>query len=283
MLEVRPYPLAWPRAIARTERRKRDKFGKRTQAEARDALLDELVRLGAREIVISTDVHMRPDGRNIYANERASDPGCVAYFRRKGKQHAMALDAYDTLAGNLYGLAKVIEALRTIERHGSPAMMDAAFRGFAELPPAPDEDHWSSVLGVPREASLAEVEKAYRKLLPLAHPDRGGTHEGMADPGVVRSIRGRDRAVDGAGGPPRSAVDPNRCRDRRCSHGCRAGLARRRRPVARRIASSVASPASAAASTLDTLASTRSSESMTAHPAPARLRSPEHALRAGKR
>jgi DnaJ domain len=192
MDEVRPFPLHWPPQVARAKARKSDAFKRRTQAEARDALLDELVRLGARQIVISTDVHLRPDGRNIYANERASDPGAVAYFRRKGKQYVMALDVYNTHAGNLYALAMVIESLRRIERHGSPAMMDAAFRGFAELPAAPEERHWSTVLGVSRDATLAEVEKAYRKLVPLAHPDRGGSVEGASLLNLARDAARRE-------------------------------------------------------------------------------------------
>jgi hypothetical protein len=193
-MDVAAFPLAWPAHVPRTKRRKGDAFKRRTQSEARDGLLDELVRLGATHIVISTDVHVRPDGRNIYANERASDPGVAAYFRRRGKSHVMALDVYTTLAANLWALAKTIESMRQIERHGSAEMLDLAFRGFAELPPLPEEQHWSTVLGVLPSASLDEIERAYRKQLPLVHPDRGGTMESTVLLNAAREAARRERS-----------------------------------------------------------------------------------------
>ncbi len=59
-----------------------------------------------------------------------------------------------------------------------------AFAGYAALPPArhdvPASDWWTA-LGVHPNATLDEVEAAFRALTLKAHPDRGGSHDQMAN------------------------------------------------------------------------------------------------------
>lgn len=48
-------------------------------------------------------------------------------------------------------------------------------------PPTPGKRMWNEVLGVPLDAPRATRQKAYRKLAMKFHPDRGGSHEKMAE------------------------------------------------------------------------------------------------------
>ncbi|HQS95054.1 MAG TPA: J domain-containing protein [Novosphingobium sp.] len=71
------------------------------------------------------------------------------------------------------------EARRTEMRHGGLYVVRQTFKGFTALP-APDATsptNWWTVLGIPRTASRAEIEAAYRDKIRTAHPDTGGTTE----------------------------------------------------------------------------------------------------------
>src|SRR4051812_39644503 len=66
-----------------------------TIAEARDRLLDELSRLHASAVVISTNIRTRNDGLP-YSNAAEPDDGGVAvYFRLKGQPRVLACDKWD--------------------------------------------------------------------------------------------------------------------------------------------------------------------------------------------
>jgi hypothetical protein len=99
----------------------------------------------------------------------------------------IACDQYTTAADNAYAIAKTIEALRAVERHGSSTLGDQAFSAFKELPAGTTEGpkvrHWREVLGVPdtvdRATQLDLAELYYKRLLSKAHPDRGGSEEAM--------------------------------------------------------------------------------------------------------
>lgn len=188
------YPLTWPEGQARTSpwRRKPGQFHS-SFAQSRDDLLRELRLLGASEVIISSNIPLRRDGLP-YANEREpDDPGIAVYFQRRGKPHVLACDAYDRAWKNLRGLCRVVEALRAIERHGSPQLMEQAFRGFAALPAHVAEPSWWDVLGVAPNAPLAEVEAAHERLAQQHHPDRGGDHDQMARINRARDIAREER------------------------------------------------------------------------------------------
>lgn len=173
------FPLAWPDGHPRTEphMRQRARF-KVTAGRARDDLVEELRRLGARYIVISTDVPLRRDGLP-YAGGDPEDTGVAVYFDLDGEQHVLPCDRWNTVGDNLQALAKTVEAMRGIERWGTGGMMRRAFSAFKALPAAPRE--WWHVLGVSRVSSLAVVKDRYRELAREAHPDTPtGSHEQMS-------------------------------------------------------------------------------------------------------
>jgi hypothetical protein len=181
--DVAAFPLCWPDGWLRTKSRKYAQF-KQTVATASANLMSELDRMGARRVILSTNVPVKRDG-TPYANQRpvGGDDAAAVYFERKGKPMCMACDQYFGLENNIQALAKSIEALRGLERWGSTDLLDRAFTGFAALP-APDAPKpWYAVMGLEASASRQEVEAKYRELAYALHPDNcdTGSHEAFVE------------------------------------------------------------------------------------------------------
>ncbi len=176
------YPLAWPPTIPRTETREFSPF-RVSQEQALNELLDELRRFGARDIVISTNIPLRRDGLPYAAarNREPDDPGVAAWFTVLGNRRVIACDRWLTVGGNIRAIDQTIFAIRGIERWGTGWMRDAAFAGFAALGPGSSPaPHWCAVLDVPCDATLEQIEAAYRQLARRHHPDNGGDEAAMA-------------------------------------------------------------------------------------------------------
>lgn len=196
------YPLSWPPSWPRTATilREHSRFFStvrgeiqtgsnyrplykkdRTMSDATDGLLAELQKLGAGNVVISTNVELRNDGLP-YSNRRAPlDPGAAVYFMLKKKPIVLACDKWLRVEDNLHAIAKHIEALRGQERWGVGSV-EKAFAGYTALP-APGESGaatWWAVLGVAQDAPFEVTRDAYREQAKRCHPDaNGGTHDAM--------------------------------------------------------------------------------------------------------
>ena len=172
---IEAFPLSWPVAWPRTAVRQRSRFDRRmTVAEARDGLLRELRLMGAKRIVINSNVPVRQDGLP-YSNRRdPDDPAVAIYFVLDGEERCIPCDRWDRVQDNLHAVELTVAALRGLDRWGSPGLVAAAFRGFAALPATTASTSWWSVLGVAPNASEVEVESAYRRLAKQHHPDAGG-------------------------------------------------------------------------------------------------------------
>lgn len=202
-MTVAAFPLHWPIGWPRTEPHKQDsgqKFRKPwksprepgrdwTFVEARDALLDELVRLKASDVVLSSNYRVGAKGAPVFDKRRPDDEGIAVYFTRKGRTLVIACDSYTKIEANMRSMALAIDAMRQLERHGGGVMMDRAFDGFAALP-APGAKHWTEILGVSRDATLSEIDAAYRRLAAERHPDRPGGSDAM----MAELNRARDEA-----------------------------------------------------------------------------------------
>jgi hypothetical protein len=181
-LLLEAYPLTWPTDQTRTPRSQRERgrfevgFGR-----ARDELLAELGRMGAREIIISSNVPLRRDGLPFADAREPEDPGVAVYFTHGKRQLVIACDSYSSVRANLRAVGATVEALRAIQRHGATSMLERAFTGFAALPPkGGTERPWWEVLGVTEHAPADVVKAAYRRLAAEHHPDRGGDQDKMA-------------------------------------------------------------------------------------------------------
>lgn len=187
-MTIAAYPLHWPLGRPRTASRTSAPFNRKvhngrwnetkrlTISVARDRLQDELERLRATGIVLSTNVELRLDGSPRSDRSPPADPGVALYFKLKGRDTVLACDRWDSVADNIAAIAKHIEALRGIERWGV-GTLEQAFAGYQALP-APEQ--WWQVLGVGNQATRAEIDAAYRAKARTAHPDTGGSDAAMA-------------------------------------------------------------------------------------------------------
>lgn len=95
------FPLQWPAGWPRTERRKRALF-QTTLHAARLGLYNELRLLGARDVVISTNIPLRRDGEfRASFTGRLDDPGVAVYFTLHDEPRVIPCDRWHTLPDNL--------------------------------------------------------------------------------------------------------------------------------------------------------------------------------------
>lgn len=167
------YPLTWPEGWKRTPtwQRAHSPF-KAGPDKAMREMLAELDRLGARRVLISSNLKLRQDGMPYAQQPRCDDEGIAVYFVRGGKDMVLACDKFAKREANMRAITKTIEAIRGIERWGSSDLMERAFTGFTALPSSGES--WWGILGVEPNARLAEIEAAYRRRRSETHPDRPG-------------------------------------------------------------------------------------------------------------
>lgn len=168
------YPLTWPEGWPRTPTWKRAQSPfKVTPDKAYRELVEELGRLGARDVIISSNLKLRLDGAP-YANQpRNEDEGIAVYFKRKGQDMVLACDKFAKREANMRAITKTIDAIRGIERWGSSDLMERAFTGFAQLGHDSGRKWWD-VLGCASDAPRHVIESHYHRRRSATHPDRGG-------------------------------------------------------------------------------------------------------------
>lgn len=170
------WPDGWPRTAAHQRRDGRDIFrlgtwqdrSYYTIATASATLRTELERLGARNLVVSSDLKMRVDGSGPLSNQKAPEnPGVAIYFSLNGDSMVMARDAFMRVEENIRSLAMAVEAMRQLERHGGGTMLKRAFSGFVALPPphaitTPAQRAWWLVLGLDGGANPEAIQAAWK-------------------------------------------------------------------------------------------------------------------------
>lgn len=184
---IEAYPLCWPLTRPRTKWRDSARFDT-SFARARDNIVEQIGLLCGRgtraDLIISTNIPLRRDGLPLANQRTPNDVGVAVYFTYKKQQMCFACDRWKRVEDNMQAIAKTIEALRGVARWGTGDMLQSAFTGFAALP-APGQATargWREVLEVgPQERNLDVIRDRYRRLSTLRHPDRGGTHEAMAE------------------------------------------------------------------------------------------------------
>lgn len=201
------YPLFWPRGRARTPVGKRiadapfsvgENFAT-TRREVRegqmhevavsrrrskavglpiavDRLEDQLQRLGAQAIVLSTNLELRLNGQPRAGQRDPEDPGAAVWFNLNKKRMVLACDKWTRVADNIAALAAHIRSIRSVESYGV-GTMEQAFAGYRTLEDFSGGDMpWKRVLGfgVDTHPTLAEVESKYRTRMKEIHPDMSG-------------------------------------------------------------------------------------------------------------
>jgi hypothetical protein len=174
MESTRAYPLYWPEGWPRTQswQIKQARFGDHSIAKGRRVLADQVRLFGGSDLIISSNIELKLDGLPKSNQSQPSDRGVAIFFKRDGLDMALACDIYTTVEDNLWALCRTLDALRQIERDGSPSLINRAFKGFAALP-NPDAREWWEVLNVARTANNSEIRSAYFRLAKQYHPDTG--------------------------------------------------------------------------------------------------------------
>jgi hypothetical protein len=175
-------PLEWPEGLKRAVTPQPDRF-KCSFAGAYDHVRAELKRMGVDQGRITATMLLRNDGLPYAEQRTTGEPGVAVYFKRGATEFVIAIDRYKKLSANMRAAAHVLEAYRTIERHGGRRLALQALEGFRALTPgqvlALPAAPWWRVLGFPEiPDDLATVLSAYRGLLRRGgHPDHGSPPE----------------------------------------------------------------------------------------------------------
>lgn len=194
MIPRTAHPLSWPQGRERCRVRERADFHRQKKevvrsandptktwesksrvavsiAHARDELLREIKLLGARDVVLSSNLVLNQFGEPHGSAREPPDPGVAVFFSLKKTDTCIAVDRFDRVADNMLALAKTIAAIRGIERWGGATLVTAAFRGFQALPEHAGGRAWHEVFGVLAHAPEETVEAVARSMLARFHPD----------------------------------------------------------------------------------------------------------------
>jgi hypothetical protein len=211
---TRAYPLEWPVGWPRTAETARRYGAFKSMSEgsrmarpvtifaAMRRVTDELDRLGAKGVVVSSNLDRNRDGSPKSEQRRIADPGIAVYFAVKGQPRVLACDRYTEAAQNMAAIAAHIDALRTMLRHGV-GTADQAFAGYAALPPPPGDGtpaapqprpwrevlgEWASLIDAANDETIraALIDTAFKNLSKKAHPDAGGSDAAMAELNAAR-------------------------------------------------------------------------------------------------
>lgn len=190
-MSIPAFPLHWPEALPRTERRVTSQFktGVSTALKNVKGSLELFAKDSGKpvtDIVLSSNVGGLDPGK-------LDDPGVAAWFTWDGEQRCIAVDRYPKPEDNLQAIHHILEARRTEMRHGGLHIVRQTFKGFTALPAPPDRKGWREVLGfaASEPVTVERVKQAYREKAQAAHPDKpGGSSEAMAE-----LTRARDDAL----------------------------------------------------------------------------------------
>lgn len=182
MSEPTTFPLAWPKNWPRAKYRQQSKFKAPDLKKACEKIEDETTRLGVKKVIISTNLKASISGKATLES-KTNDVGAAVYFNLKETPIALACDAWNRVADNLWAIACHIENMRSQVRWGVGSL-EQAFSGYKALP-----EHsggslaWWQVFGYSAlvDVKPSEIKERYRRLAEQHHPDRGGDPKRMTE------------------------------------------------------------------------------------------------------
>ena len=170
---VEAYPLTWPIGWPRAKKKQMSTF-RTSLGNARDSLFSELRMMGAKNIVLSSNLVVRLDGLPYASQRNPDDVGVAIYFLLNEEELCIPCDKWNYVKDNIHAINKTVEALRGIERWGAKEMVNSAFRGFKALPPpepVPTIQYFADCV------DISHVKQRFKKLAKEFHPDMGGSIE----------------------------------------------------------------------------------------------------------
>lgn len=138
-------------------------------------LQDQFDRLGAEDVVLSTNIELTLGGEPRADRRMPDDVGAAAYFRLpanaertqsgKAEEKVLACDKWLTVQENICAIANHIDCLRRVDRYGVGTIAQA-FTGYDALPPpgADNRAPWRAEFGFPSTARVTpeDVQHRYR-------------------------------------------------------------------------------------------------------------------------
>lgn len=180
-----PYPLVWPDEIPRTTKHEKSAF--RTDLKGAIKNVQDSLRLFAQ------DSGKAMGGLQVTSNvglfeANPADPGVAVWFTWDGAVRCIPVDRYLSVKENLQAVHHILEARRVELRHAGINIVRATFKGFSLALPAPGNRPWHVVLGVPADATPAQIAAAYK--------ERARTLAGMNDQAQLQELNvARDKAM----------------------------------------------------------------------------------------
>lgn len=177
-------PLAWPTGWPRTTDKERSRFTSHkrdiTLSAGMQRLETELERLGATDVLLSSNLKLGISGVILSGQAEPRDNGIAVYFKLNDHDRVLACDKYLAAAANIAAIAAHIDALRRIDRYGV-GTMEQAFAGYVGLPP-PSADNrapWRATLGFKHDAKVtaSDVQINFRSLAKASATDEDRLRE----------------------------------------------------------------------------------------------------------
>jgi len=174
------WPADWDRTPARS--RSRNRSFEVSRREAIRDIEDEMRKLDVDDWRLSTNGDHRSDKPNyLYADApEPDDSAVVVRWSLDGDQFAVGCDRYTRLRDNVRTVGLYIREKRKMEKR--PVTTGAAEFSNLRLPTgeeASERDAYD-VLDVSPDATVSEIERAYRERVKEVHPDHGGGEESFA-------------------------------------------------------------------------------------------------------
>lgn len=176
---IPPYPLQWPQGMPRTSAMRRSRSPFRTGFTQAVANVVKSLQGFQRDSGLKIEHPVLSSNVDLMGRMLDNDPGVAAWFQMDSQWVAFGVDRFPDAASNVQAIHHIIEARRVELRYGGLAIVRQTFKSFISLP-APVGSHWSDILGVPRNATSAQIDDAFRLKAKSAHPDTGGSTEAMA-------------------------------------------------------------------------------------------------------
>ena len=177
--------IDWPPEFERTPSEDREPYSggfQVTRSTAFQNILDELARWdGVTDVQLDSGAeHQKRNPNKPYARSSFDDPGVVVRFNKDDEDMAAACDRWDNPRDNAQDLYHYLNETRKQKLRGTVT----AESEYEKLRlPSGDEDVEAAdpppyaVLGVDRDASEEEIEKAFRERAKETHSDTGGDSE----------------------------------------------------------------------------------------------------------
>lgn len=188
MTTPKHYPLQWPSGVERHEQHHASQF-KVALSAAMNNVHKSLGMFGrdtskpVEEVVVSSN--------STLGNEKPKDTGVAVWFLWEGEWRCIAADRYASVRDNVQAIHHLIEAERTKLRHGGLNIVRATFRAYLALPASGPT--WWQILGVKQDASPDQIRQAWKYLIAMNHPDKGGSAEAASAINAARDEGLRER------------------------------------------------------------------------------------------